>query len=444
MTLTNTKTALYTIFFLITLSYTAQEKNQNLLTVGGGVGFAGYRGDLIGNSGESMFSNTKTYYNFGFERRFGNIIGIELAGLMGKLSYNENSLDSVPSFRNFEAKINQFGVNLIFNFDNDIVMKKQSPFSPYIAAGIHYFGFKSYTDLTDAKGRQYHYWDDGSIRTIAQNDPNAPETFQDTLITKRDYTFETPLTGSYANNTLSIPLTLGLKWKITERFQGRIYGTYNTLLSDWVDGVSDDNKKDSYFNAGFSLHYILRKKQEREDLYKDVDFKAIDKSDADNDGVKDINDDCQNTPKNIKVNRKGCPIDSDKDGVPDYKDKEPNSAKGVNVDEEGRTITDELIQKRIEERNKIITERKTSFSEEASTKTLDNIFEDIKERLEDDNVESKKIGENMPERLRSVDTNKDGLISTQEMNAAFDAFFEGTNDFTVNDLHKLVDYFFEQ
>ena len=47
---------------------------------------------------------------------------------------------------------------------------------------------------------------------------------------------------------------------------------------------------------------------------------------------------CHGTPKGVKVDEKGCPLDSDGDGVPDYLDKEPNTAKGNKVDGYGVTI----------------------------------------------------------------------------------------------------------
>ena len=45
--------------------------------------------------------------------------------------------------------------------------------------------------------------------------------------------------------------------------------------------------------------------------------------DADGDGVADKDDKCTDTPKGVKVDAKGCPIDSDGDGVADYLDKCP-------------------------------------------------------------------------------------------------------------------------
>ena len=57
--------------------------------------------------------------------------------------------------------------------------------------------------------------------------------------------------------------------------------------------------------------------------------------DTDGDGVPDYLDKCPNTPKGVEVDAKGCPIDSDGDGVPDAMDKCPNTPRGVKVDSVG-------------------------------------------------------------------------------------------------------------
>lgn len=46
------------------------------------------------------------------------------------------------------------------------------------------------------------------------------------------------------------------------------------------------------------------------------------KLDADQDGINDCFDRCDNTPLGIRVDSHGCPRDTDADGVPDYKDKQ--------------------------------------------------------------------------------------------------------------------------
>jgi len=68
--------------------------------------------------------------------------------------------------------------------------------------------------------------------------------------------------------------------------------------------------------------------------------------DADNDGVTDADDKCPNTPANVNVDAKGCPIDTDGDGIADYLDKCP-TVKGLQAlegcpDRDGDGITDQL------------------------------------------------------------------------------------------------------
>ncbi len=48
------------------------------------------------------------------------------------------------------------------------------------------------------------------------------------------------------------------------------------------------------------------------------------REDVDGDGVKNRKDKCPETPKNVEVDAKGCPLDTDKDGVLDYLDKCPD------------------------------------------------------------------------------------------------------------------------
>ncbi len=58
-------------------------------------------------------------------------------------------------------------------------------------------------------------------------------------------------------------------------------------------------------------------------------------SDDDGDGVPNGQDKCPNTPKGVKVDASGCPLDSDGDGVPDFKDDCPDTPKGFAVDTKG-------------------------------------------------------------------------------------------------------------
>ncbi len=57
--------------------------------------------------------------------------------------------------------------------------------------------------------------------------------------------------------------------------------------------------------------------------------------DTDGDGVYDFRDQCPGTPKGVKVNKTGCPLDTDSDGVYDYIDQCPGTPVGVEVNEKG-------------------------------------------------------------------------------------------------------------
>lgn len=73
------------------------------------------------------------------------------------------------------------------------------------------------------------------------------------------------------------------------------------------------------------------------------------KKDHDKDGVRDEWDMCPNTPKNVRVDALGCPIDSDGDGVPDYLDNCPGTpvaayglidSTGCPIDSDGDGVPD--------------------------------------------------------------------------------------------------------
>jgi OOP family OmpA-OmpF porin len=57
--------------------------------------------------------------------------------------------------------------------------------------------------------------------------------------------------------------------------------------------------------------------------------------DSDGDGIIDTDDACPGTPKDVKIDKRGCPLDDDSDGVPDFRDRCPGTVKGTPVDMEG-------------------------------------------------------------------------------------------------------------
>ncbi len=66
-------------------------------------------------------------------------------------------------------------------------------------------------------------------------------------------------------------------------------------------------------------------------------------SDSDGDGVPNEKDKCPDTPKGIKVDKDGCPLDSDGDGVPDDRDLCPDTPAGTQVNDRGCPIEEREI-----------------------------------------------------------------------------------------------------
>jgi hypothetical protein len=175
------------------------------------------------------------------------------------------------------------------------------------------------------------------------------------------------------------------------------------------------------------------------DGYSNINFQDIDNSDLDGDGVKDLDDRCQGTPKGVKVDGKGCPDDTDNDGVFDYMDKEVNSKRGAKVDAMGITIDEELMAKRQMEWDSLSSERSEGFNAAPSVAYLETVENKSKENKAKPGAASK-----IPAELLPADINKDGYISAKEITQTIDAFFEGDNSFNVERLNRLIDYFFEQ
>ncbi len=68
---------------------------------------------------------------------------------------------------------------------------------------------------------------------------------------------------------------------------------------------------------------------------KSTKYAAVPDSDSDQDGVRDSQDACPNTPVGESVDASGCPVDSDRDGVADSQDQCTETPRGARVDEQG-------------------------------------------------------------------------------------------------------------
>ncbi|MEC8407967.1 MAG: thrombospondin type 3 repeat-containing protein, partial [Bacteroidota bacterium] len=367
------KQLLIALFFSVLVcnaQKTIEEIEKEILTIGAGPQINSFFGDIGSRSIGKIFTNARPCLSLDIEKRISDLIGLQVMFVKGKLSENIRS-NIVTDNLNFESSFTKLSTNLILNSDHYLNIK--SNISPYLSVGAGLFIFGSYTDLLDANNISYNYWSDGTIRDLAESDTNAANA----SMLYRDYEYETSLENDSINyNSISLvaPVTVGIKWKINPYLQGRVYGTYNHLFTDWIDNISSRND-DYYLSFGFTMNYVIHKLHFEKKEKIDVDIESFNRSDEDNDGIIDIIDECPHTPKSIKVDLIGCPIDTDKDGVPDHIDKEPNSTNYKYVDEMGRGITDSLLFNRSKNELEIEVQRNQTFSDS----TIQDNSEEIRE-----------------------------------------------------------------
>lgn len=109
--------------------------------------------------------------------------------------------------------------------------------------------------------------------------------------------------ADYARSAAVLDLTLGIDWRVYDRWTIGLNGAFHPTGTDYLDGVSsagNPGKRDLFVRAGFRIQY---------------DFTP--EPDADRDGVPDAKDQCPNRPGLEEM--QGCP-DSDRDGIHDGED----------------------------------------------------------------------------------------------------------------------------
>jgi hypothetical protein len=314
--------------------------------LGLGTGMMSY----YGNYNESHVANPQ-YGRLGYELSLSQKVTPSLQfgfyTLFGQLAANEHTGNV---YLNFESQIRLGGFQLEYNFDN-FFKNKNRAMSPFVSIGFEAFEFLSKTDLHDAAGNNYYYWNDGTIRNVVQG---GPVPAANSVILQRDYTYETDIRaqnangfGKYPENSFAIPLGVGVLFHLSPRMDIKLGTTYHYTFTDYIDGapkstLKGSDKLDKFFMSSFMIRYDLTKDYHGVDphQYDTVDFKRMIIADEDNDMVPDIQDSCLGTPAGVVVDVKGCPLDGDKDGVPDYLDKQLDTPAGSVVDKNGVAVSD--------------------------------------------------------------------------------------------------------
>ncbi len=412
-------------------------------------------GDISDNVSTFTYTNWRMGYNFRIEHRTWSALGFAINGLYGKVAENERS----PARNlNFQSTIMQGEVDIMIYLDNNLIINRASRWSPYLFGGVGYMSFDPRTNLTNADKKPYYYWDDGTIRTEAEyitvngvqvKDENAighitpgtPEynltSLDDTYETKIDNTSDTE-SKKITKTGLTIPIGLGLRYKLSDKFDVCASGTYYMTMTDQLDGLKGKSGNDAfiYTSLSFAWNIGISSPKPAPSIYDDIDFDALDNEDDDGDGITNNEDWCAGTPSGVPVDANGCPYDNDHDGVADYKDDEPNSAAGAIVDAKGVSIGEDSYDDLGNDtlgtpRNLVLESHPKSKPERVGT-----YFSFEKPGGAQGAAGISEFSE--------VDIDGDGFISPQEVTNAIDMFFDGKLDYSATKLHSLIDFFFDQ
>ncbi len=274
----------------------------------------------LGGTNDFNKFNMELGYGLSLRKQLGHAFGLELSGVRGKLSGENDASKSYVapgSYASFETDI-AYAVALagVVNVATVDFLRRENNVNFLVKAGWGLVGFA----------------------------PRVPFDWKGKTGDNRD--------NEYVKESY-FPLGAGVKFKVSDRVNFDLGYTMNFMDGDNLDGlVAKPNSKDkwSYTSAGleFSLgssakpnldwvNPVALMYDELKDptLRREVDalkgrVSALEAQDllkdSDGDGVADALDKCPNTEAGIKVDGSGCPLDVDGDGIPDSKDACPTVA----------------------------------------------------------------------------------------------------------------------
>lgn len=357
--------------------------------------------------------------------------------MAGTLTGNQRSVTDLSQNLNFSSEIYSIGATARYDFGH--LIGEEMKIRPYVALGIEQLNFNSKGDLFDAQNRFYHYWPDGTIRSLPAGETGSA------IPLNRDYVYETDLRsfesesyglGAYNQRSFGIPLALGFSLGLSERIAVSLGTEYHYTFTDFIDNVAAEGthiagKKgnDGFLFTHFTLHFDMFSDPTTRTvdlLFADLEMDPVFFDDEDGDFVLDVADQCPGTPYGVLVDTLGCPLDRDGDGVPDYLDKEPDSEIGVWVDDNGVTLDEEDFLKQLQR------------EEALKREDLEAYMELVRDRF----VEREVV--DVPEKFEELDTDKDGYISFDELLKAIDEYFDFEVDLSIEELRQVNEFFFSQ
>jgi hypothetical protein len=406
-------------------------------------GFIRFRGD----SANSRFSNGNT--NLG--------MALNLHHSAWRLSFNASSSKFAWNEQanlgrsNFQCSMQNAGVMLGRFLFNTIEGKR---FNPFAMLGVSALRSNTQTDLFDQNGIAYHYWNDGSIRDVAE----STEYNSSANILKRDYTYETALAAG--QKSLCFPIEVGISAAISPRLSIEVSWKDLLLQSDNLDVNTDNARWDNIQQINLKLNVGLFRNAAKTKQtaipsainYSEVDLRALMNEDEDSDGIVDVNDKCLGTPQGASIDKNGCMLDLDMDGIPDFRDKQNETPMGSWVDENGVAQSDAWLKEHYRDSSSYFVQVLRKINKNSRPFPIRKYIP--KENYQkwaiilEDHPEWRTRSElsidKFPSELKRVDSNNDNYISLKELQQAANDLFDGNKNMNEQLLIKAMNYAFQE
>jgi len=193
--------------------------------------FLNYFGDV-----NSKFNLRSNAFTFGFEQRINNHLGASINGTFGKVTVKDQNPAYFSLNRDFQTTITHGSASLLYFFDNELMISRQSIYSPYLIGGVGYMLFNPRADRKDTYGRPYYFWDNGTVM-------NAPEGTSTAVAVETDGIYETNLDplGINPRSALTLHGGVGFRVKITRALSANLSSIFVLTNTDYIDAQTNQN-----------------------------------------------------------------------------------------------------------------------------------------------------------------------------------------------------------
>jgi|GEM_PF-2459011 len=247
-----------TIFFISIIIFgvvaaNAQQQDAKW-SVGVYTGITNYRGDLSRNFYDpndqilNIFDNTDFLsYGLSIGKSLSDSWSLRLMASRGEFIANDRGVDwnneLVTDSENFtrslnvRTEINDLSLLGIWSLANDKILPEQVFLAPYFLFGGGFSTYKNFGDLYARNGDRYYYWNDQTIRDVAQNESNSGNIIQ------QDGNFETELSPletegvDYETRFIHATVGVGLKFRLWKRMSLNIESLFRFTNTDYLDDV---------------------------------------------------------------------------------------------------------------------------------------------------------------------------------------------------------------